>query len=55
MVTGMLGKSMDELKETDTTKFFESPDMIALIYQTPQFLDALRQFMPTLLLEGYLD
>ena len=55
MITGLLGKSMDELKDTDTAKFFESPDMIALIYQTPQFLDALHQFMPILLHEGYLD
>lgn len=55
MVCGVLGKSMDELKETDTTKFFESPEMFALIYSSPQFLDALRDILPVLLNEGYLD
>ncbi|XP_065354377.1 uncharacterized protein LOC135948851 [Calliphora vicina] len=55
MVVGILGRSMDELKETDTNKYFENPEMMAMVYFTPAFVDEVREFMPILLQEGYLD
>ncbi|XP_037822889.1 uncharacterized protein LOC119611395 [Lucilia sericata] len=55
MVVGLLGKSMDELKDTDTKQIFENPNAISMVYHTPAFINEIRQFMPILLNEGYLD
>lgn len=55
MIAGVLGKSIDELKEMDTAKFFETPDMMAMTYRTPAFVDDIRKLLPILLNEGYLD
>ncbi|XP_023293690.2 uncharacterized protein LOC111676912 [Lucilia cuprina] len=55
MVVGLLGKSMDELKDTDTKEIFENPNAMSMVYHTPDFINEIRQFMPILLSEGYLD
>ncbi|XP_073820555.1 uncharacterized protein [Musca autumnalis] len=55
MVVGFIGKSAEELKNIDTTKQFENPDLMTMVYRTPGFIQEVRKFMPILLREGYLD
>lgn len=52
---GVLAKPMDELKDYDTNKIFESNDMMSMVYYAPAFVEDVRTFMPILLSEGYLD
>lgn len=55
MIAGVLGKTMEELAQIDTTKFFENPDMFAMIYRMPNLVEDFRAFLPKLLAEGFLD
>lgn len=55
MIIAVLGKSLEELKNEDTSQIFENPDNMALIYRTPAFVHEVRRFLPVLLSEGYLD
>ncbi|XP_013109141.2 uncharacterized protein LOC106088264 [Stomoxys calcitrans] len=55
MVVGIIGKPLEELKDVDTDKMFENPDMIAMIYRAPAFVEEARKILPILLREGYLD
>lgn len=55
VIAGILGKSEEELKEMDTTKLVESPDMIADTYHLPAYIEDMRNLLPILLQEGYLD
>ncbi|XP_058974181.1 uncharacterized protein LOC131800648 [Musca domestica] len=55
LVLGFLAKPAEELKEIDTTKLPENPDMNAYLYFSPEVFEEIRNFMPVLLNEGYLD
>lgn len=55
MVRAILVLTPDELKDVDTTKFVESPEMAANAYANPEFIDELRRLLPSLLIDGYLD
>ena len=55
MVIGFLSKTTEQLKDTDATKLFESPDMISMMYREPHFVNEIRNLLPVLLEEGYLD
>lgn len=45
----------EELKAIDADKFLDSPEMTATAYDNPKFLKELKDLLPSLLFEGYLD
>lgn len=47
--------SVDELKDLDTAKYVENPEMGAVAYRQQEFIDHMRLFLPGLLRDGYLD
>lgn len=55
MVIGFLSKTTEQLKNTDTAKIFENPDMMSMMYRDPNFVNEIRKLLPILLEEGYLD
>ncbi|XP_061392904.1 uncharacterized protein LOC133328350 [Musca vetustissima] len=55
LVAGFWDKSVEELKDTNTTEMVENPDLIAANYNRPEFVEEMRTFLPILLDEGYFD
>ncbi|KAM7360985.1 uncharacterized protein ACRADG_009021 isoform 2-T2 [Cochliomyia hominivorax] len=55
LVRGILVLTPDQLKDVDTTKFVESPEMAAAAYQNPELIEEMRILLPKLLTDGYLD
>lgn len=55
MVLGFVSKTAEELKDIDTTKLPENPDMNAPFYFEPAYIAEVRKLLPILLSEGYLD
>ncbi|XP_037822890.1 uncharacterized protein LOC119611396 [Lucilia sericata] len=55
MVVGFLAKPMEDLKDTDAAKLFTNPDLITMMYREPKFIEDIRNLLPILLREGYLD
>lgn len=55
MVVDFMGKSVEELKDTDINELLENPDVNALNYKLPVYAEELKRFLPQLLNEGYMD
>lgn len=55
MVVGFLAKPLEDLKETDAEQFFTNPDLMTMMYREPKFIEDIRNLLPILLREGYLD
>ncbi|XP_073819399.1 uncharacterized protein [Musca autumnalis] len=55
LVLGFLAKPAEDLKDIDTAKLSENPDQNAYLYMVPEVVEEVRNFMPLLLNEGYLD
>ncbi|XP_073825379.1 uncharacterized protein [Musca autumnalis] len=55
LVLGFLAKPAEDLKDVDTAKLPENPDLNAHLYLAPEVVEEVRNFMPLLLNEGYLD
>ncbi|KAI8129052.1 hypothetical protein FF38_13556 [Lucilia cuprina] len=55
MVVGYLSKPLEDLKDTDSAKLFTNPDLITMMYREPKFIEDIRNLLPILLREGYLD
>ncbi|KAM7361120.1 uncharacterized protein ACRADG_009981 [Cochliomyia hominivorax] len=45
----------DELKDVDTAKYVEDPSSSVAAYYNPEFISELRDLLPSLLNDGYLD
>ena len=55
MVNLMCTTSVDDLKEVDVARYVENPDEGVEIYDNVRYIDDIRKFLPSLLIEGYLD
>lgn len=55
MFGNLMSSDVDDLKDMDVNKILENTDVMALSYNHPNYLNDMRNFLPILLKEGYLD
>ncbi|XP_065354376.1 uncharacterized protein LOC135948850 [Calliphora vicina] len=55
MFGAMMTAKIEDLKDFDSSTFLEDVDMMALSYKAPSFIDDMRNFLPIMLRDGYLD
>ncbi|XP_061392905.1 uncharacterized protein LOC133328351 [Musca vetustissima] len=55
MVIDFMGKTVEELKDSDFNEMVENPEVAASNYKQPAYVAELKRFLPILLNEGYLD
>ena len=51
----MFTTSVDDMKEVDVARYVENPDEGVEIYDNVRYIADMHQFLPSLLIEGYLD
>ena len=51
----VLVPSAEDLKDIDTTKLVENAEMTIPAFENPEFIEEMRQLLPILLNDGYLD
>ncbi|XP_037822892.1 uncharacterized protein LOC119611400 [Lucilia sericata] len=55
MFAGIITSKAEDLKDMDSSKFLENSNSLNVVYKNPSFIDDMRNYLPQMLRDGYLD